>query len=795
MKTQFLRRATSRHFLAAVFSTIAFVGFAWFLNDHYAIRDWLFVRYATYFALAAFLFASTLSMGYAAQHFCFPEPPPLLERLVVSAALGLTVFVLGWAALGFLCLLNAITFFVWPLICLATGAFVARRSLARLRRYARRVSALRRPLGLVGYLVLAFGVVGLLLVYAPLMTPQNIAFDARWYHLPLAERFALEHGIIRFPEGWMLAGYPPLPSLFYTWAFCLPGGSTFDRVELAAHLEFVWFLATLASVPVLVRKLLPRSAEGRSYATGLSWVAVFLFPGLFIYDSALSGAADHIAAFWAVPLYLLVLRAQKDLALGRMVALGLCVSGILLTKYTAYGMLVLPALWILFRLVYLVIKSSGRRWSVLSGPLALVLLVGVCWSPHWLKNWIWYGNPVFPALAEVFDTRPWTPEASARMTTLMAGDWVPKRNWDGVVDTLRQLYQFSFVPHNWGTFHRTLPVFGSLFTLTLPLVLVFRAKRLMVLCAAIHVGILYWFWTFHQDRYLQLYVPWMATVLAACLLMAWRAGVASRVAVGALVLLQAVWGGDMPFYGTHALAGQPLEQTIALLRGGFAQKGKERFVAYPEWEAVRKLVPHGGKVLRHENQIHLGIGVPAVTDWFQTGVSFGRAPSGYEMFATLEKLGVTHAVWQAQLSRGFDSLAADIAFFNYVTQYAERPREAGPYIVAKLPTVRPAPERLRALYIGCDGSFEKGLYDVQALNVMPRLGQRLARSEFPEPLESISTPGDVARFRDEVQVIVHDPRCMNLPNTTFSGFTRAAKRHSATIYVRLRDKTSMARGR
>ena len=99
---------------------------------------------------------------------------------------------------------------------------------------------LRRPISVGSPLAIAlllFGAGGLLLVYFPILTPDNAAADARWYHLTLAEHYAAQGGIARFPEGSFLGAYPQLATVIYGWAFQLPRTIFFDRIEIAAHLS------------------------------------------------------------------------------------------------------------------------------------------------------------------------------------------------------------------------------------------------------------------------------------------------------------------------------------------------------------------------------------------------------------------------------------------------------------------------------------------------------------------------------------------------------------------------------
>ena len=54
----------------------------------------------------------------------------------------------------------------------------------------------------------------------------------------------------------------------------------------------------------------------------------FLFPGLFLYDSSLGLGADHVLAFWAVPLALAVRRLlHRPTSAGRAMLVGLMMAG------------------------------------------------------------------------------------------------------------------------------------------------------------------------------------------------------------------------------------------------------------------------------------------------------------------------------------------------------------------------------------------------------------------------------------------------------------------------------------
>ena len=83
-----------------------------------------------------------------------------------------------------------------------------------------------------------------------------------------------------------------------------------------------------------------------------------------------------------------------------------------------------------------------------------------------------------------------------------------------------------------------MPYFGSLFTLSiLWLPFLRHAKRTWALFIATQLGVFAWFAFSHVERYLQLLIPWMACVVVAALVMAWRQGRLARVPLLALVAM------------------------------------------------------------------------------------------------------------------------------------------------------------------------------------------------------------------------------------------------------------------
>jgi hypothetical protein len=204
------------------------------VNHHYPIRHWLFWRYAAYWCWSALFAAACLSGGHLVLQRVLRQRLRLDQHLMFAFATGVLLFHLGMVAGGVLQLFGWVFSLIWPLGLVGAGgpSLVAhlRPRVTRLWRHAERQTP-RQRLGLA--CLAAFGIAGVGMLYFLILTPDNIAYDARWYHLPLAEQYAVHGGIRRFEEGWYQSTFPHLSSFLYSWAFQVPGTILFDRLELA----------------------------------------------------------------------------------------------------------------------------------------------------------------------------------------------------------------------------------------------------------------------------------------------------------------------------------------------------------------------------------------------------------------------------------------------------------------------------------------------------------------------------------------------------------------------------------
>jgi hypothetical protein len=768
---------------AAVVVLVALVVFGAAVHAHYPVQLWLFWRYAAHWGVAAVLALSCWLAGAAAfRRFGVVVSPG--ERTILQLALGLYLFFLAMFLGGVLELYGQVFALAMPLGLTAVGLVDARRRLRRYVPVAARV--FRRPVRFdspLAFAIVLFGLAGVAMVYFPILTPDNVAADARWYHLTLAEHYAAQGGIARTPEGSFVAAYPQMATVVYTWAFLLPRTTLFDRIEIAAHLEFMIFLWTLAGVGVLAQRLVPQCRAR------LAWAALFLFPGIFLYDSNLSVAADHVLAFWAAPIFLVFLRAWPALEPRRCLLLAVMLAGAALTKYQAGCLVVIPALALLVRAGFLSLR--GRRLSPWVGPLVAGVSALVLTAPHWAKNAIWYHDPFYPLLHRVFPDRPWSNDASTYFERIFrAALWTPVGTLsERLQQTGKALFTFSFKPNDWFGFHGAFPVFGSLFTLTSFCVpLLGRQRRLWALVGSCYGAIFIWYWGSHQDRYLQAVLPWMAAATAATLVKLWQSGLIARAATAGLVGLQIVWGGDVPFFPTHAFIGTtPYKTVIDLMSSGYRNDRKDRLHPFSAfWELGRKLPPKA-RVLVHGDLGALGMGAAIISDMtgWQGGISYGRQRSAAEVHRLLRSLRATHLLWMDDWAPGNNSIADDLVFYGFIHQHLDATIHVGSYHIAELPTQPPPEQPLAPVLVWAGGqTYASGLHGMDALTV-PGSGPK-QQSDSPAPVHAAN--GNAAEMVKHAGYVVLEPAVV--PDARLDGFTRILRRGNLELWAR--DRTAPA---
>jgi hypothetical protein len=750
---------------AALVAAIVLFGKA--VHGHYPIQRWLFWRYAGYWLGTLSVAVASYGLGHVVLEK-LETRLPLLEHAMIAFAIGIFGFELVMFVLGLAGGYRTPAFYALPIAVLAAVSVPLYHHLAHVRRVLSRAAKKRPPLGARGFL-LAFGLLGLGMVYFYVLTPHNIQFDARWKHIALAEQFVVQGGIRPAVEGWVFTARPHFTSFLYTWAFLLPG-RLFDKMELAAHLEFfIFVVTTVVGIPAIVRKLVPR-ADPRWV-----WAARFVFPGVMLYDSSVSGGADHVGAMFGVPIALCLFRALRDLDLRFVGLLGVFLAAAALTKETVAIMLVPAPLALVFgRALMMAYRAARkqlpdehrRRW--LYAPLLLGGVSIVASAPLWGTNFAFYGDPLYPLLNKVLHAHPFTDQAAYRFKYgyLESKMWAPARDLNGLLRTLLALVDYSFVPNDWPKFHRNVPVFGSLFTLLLPCLLFLRkTKRIWLLVGWVHFAIFTWYSVHHQDRYLQVLMPLMAAVTASITILVWRTfGKGARAALCGLFGLQIVWGGDVYFLQTHAHIKSPLKEVIDLISAGYDRKYDERFSVQGGWQEIGGSVPKGSRILLHifaDYHAQVGTNRETVLDAYlwQFGLEYGAAGSPEGVRTTLRDKGITHVFASPdKKSDGSNSIAADILFWKFATKHLLDRKNIANGAIGRVPD-KEIPVKFEDLVavLGCSNKAPaKGLYHVADLRPLP-FGPDATK--FGAPVRSAKTKEEVEALLPMANFVVVESNC------------------------------------
>jgi hypothetical protein len=687
---------------AAVAALAGAVSLLFLAGDHYPVQQWLSLRYArAIFFAVVFAFAS-LSAGRRLFELLGVNGARFDERALLSFVLGVLAFYLGLFLGGLVGLQGPVLFALLPLALGASGFGLLRRDFRALRRH--RLIPLKTrallPKSAVELGAALLLLAGVSVLYLQILTPDNVGYDAEWYHLPLAEDFAL-HGVHRFRDGWYLAAYPQLGSTLYSWAFQEPLVGTFDRVTLASHLEWVLFVATLCGVGLLARRL------ARSGRMRFASAAVFLFPGIFIYDSNLITGADHVLAFWAAPIALFTSMAARNPTRGPFLGAAACLAGAALTKYQAIY-LVVPGC-----LALLVIAVRARAFAALGLAAAACLALT---APHWLKNFVYYGDPIYPLLYRHLTLDPFHEGAGKLVAeTYQMPDFAPQGSFgEKLWETLKSLVTFWVDPKDIWNFHRNVPIFGPIFPLLIvPLAFAKKTRRIWVLIAATMLGMAIFWWTNHQERFLQALLPWFAAATAAALLRIWALGLAARACVSVLVGVALIYGGDSWFFPRN---GWPqIAHAARHLSASIDGNPPDRVKRWSAVARVSKQLPEDAVVLLHGERFAVGLRRPFVTDdrGYQGATDYAVLGTPARVRQHLQDLGVTHVLLARFPDFGIspETLARETVFHWFLQSTGDPVWSSD---VHELYRVR-APARERdddgdVIVLACREPFESGYY-------------------------------------------------------------------------------------
>jgi hypothetical protein len=747
-----------------------------FVNRIRPVEGWLVLVVGVIVGWQLLLNLAWLGLGLVVTWRFLPDRLPLAERICISAPVGVVGFVMGLYGLGALGLFRP-GFAVGLLLVTLLVGIPGLQKLWHEHQEASPTALAPSVNRWLGSAASVFGILGVGVIYLGVFTPDAINYDARWIHLSIAQDYVREQRLLPFSGDWQRC-YPHLASMLHTWDFLVPGlTEPAARWMMALHTEFALFLWTLVGVKAAVDWLVAKPLRG-------AWAGTFLFPGIFVYDNNMGGAADHVLAFFVLPLFLLSVRLPSRASKGAFVLWGIVAGGAVLTKYQAVYIL-LPLMLVVVwgtvrseRALGSALRSLGRAatWSAAG-------LVGVT-APHFVKNWWFHRNPFYPLMQDWISSQPTVRDGALLVRDLLT-DWhfkAPTLIGPRLKEAFTLLFTFAFTPHY--SFTNELPTFGFLFTLTLPLLLLIPRSGRLWIGALTSLGALFcWAFTYLVDRNLQVVLPLFVAATVAILVRAWQLGYLARFGVGGLILLQLIWGGDVWFGGSDRIA-----SSINIIRSTLDARSAVRFAGMSaDYLALDKLVPEDAEILLHHWHPQLGIDRNVHLDWagFQGEIDYRTFATPREFYDRLRALGVTHVVYLPGEQAG-SSKQEDVIFLSLAILYGGQKTRVGMFEVFPLPPV-PPPARapLQVLTLGV-GPYQDGLYDVTELGTCRFLPPEHQQWGHPRVLANAAGAGPLLDLSDAVLVgnaRRHDPE---IGARIAREFQAAAPYPGLSVYIRIR---------
>lgn len=775
--------------LAGVICAAGCVGFAFALDDHYAIGEWLFWRIGLLWLYLAVFTTACVGAGLWMLRRVFDiDDLGLLESCLFAMAVGQAGFVVALYALGAVGLFHTPVAIALPIAFLFLGRDDLRNFLGDTIAHLGEPRRATPVTDLIVKVATVWAILGLAVLYLIGFTPDTISLDAAWYHLPVAQDYVRAGGLVAFPSEYNRA-FPHLNSMLCTWGFLLPGMShPFDWM-LALHFDFSMIVWKAVGVGVGAQVLL---GDRRPRAL---WTGFFLFPMVFTFANAVTAGPEHTSGFWTIPLFVATLRMLRDFDLRWCALLGVCAGGAILSRYQSVYMIaacgsVIAARWCWVLAAELRGRRRVDRRKLWRAPL-LVIGVGLAVSsPHFIKNLVFYGDPIYPFLVgKVASAHPTHPEAVAffKETLGNPGNRPKFAGSERLTAAFELFFSFSFRPHH-VVVKQDWPIFGSLFTLLMPCVLLVKDnRRIWIGIWCCFVVILVWCNLYLQTRYLNTASTIFAAVAVALMVKVWDLGRVARIGLVPLVLLQAIWGLDAATYSGH----EPLKATIDLARSGWAGKldPKQRYPYWRGFAAVTEATPPDAQILVRGPRSLLGLDRFAHRDVQSQQGNFYYAPlrNAGDVWRHYRERGITHVLYKRNADYA-GTLQSSVVFADLVRRQGMAVQNFGAWDLVEL--APEAPEGDAPVTVGVIGlaqPYPNGIYDADQLSKRgtPRPGSGHSLGERAVTPRRRLTGRELVTAALACDVIVVG-RATNetVAKIDAAGFVPATEIDDVTVYVR-----------
>jgi hypothetical protein len=113
---------------------------------------------------------------------------------------------------------------------------------------------------------------------------------------------------------------------------------------------------------------------------------------------------------------------------------------------------------------------------------------------------------------------------------------------------------------------------------------------------------------------------------------------------------------------------------------------------------------------------------------------------------------------KTEKSKGSDSIAGDIRFYDYLRRHGSEPRSVSGGLLVEVAEKPDGPFDDTVAVLSCGKDYAPGLYRVEDLSTPP-FGPRL--KALPKPREPAALPDDAAALVGRAEFVVADPKCFD----------------------------------
>jgi hypothetical protein len=465
--------------------------------DHYIVHvpDVLtrIPRNVSSIPIALAFVCSAIAPGYVITALLRINWESVCERLLFSMVVGIALYTFAFLGMGSAGLLKPIPLFILVLVCLLASIAVLERS-GIVRILASRDTSGERPRAAVRAVKWLLQIALAVCLYCSLIQALNFEyrFDATWYHLAEARRWAL-HGQfdnLILTTHSLTAAIPHYQEDLYAALIVMFG--------IAPAKIFSWLDLPLA---LLAMTLLVKRFFG-SWILALTACLIFASTPIIDYSAGTTANDLPLAVITTLAVYALMRWKERPAVIGWTFLAGSLIGYSLGVKSTGIFSLLICATFIAYSSY-----RSRKMWSSLLGFAFGTVLFA---APSFIQAWAWTHDPLFPLFTSIFRS-PYS------LSQLEA---------PGVGDYLRHLPQHvaEFITLPWSLAVRPdihVSVVGPIFLVMLPatVVAIFiagpkgNALRYLAVFAVAWIAFLN-LWPALYLRYAEAIVP-LAAILAA----------------------------------------------------------------------------------------------------------------------------------------------------------------------------------------------------------------------------------------------------------------------------------------